>query len=233
MQPYQIIRSKEDLLSHLNSSQKLEIRNLQQMERYLEMNVPSEVWEDASNKNLLSFSKELVQETEEFIFFGRGIQYFHLVSFLTNLTELDLQNNKISDISSISKLKNLKKLYLSYNYIEDISTLKSLLNLTHLFLSSNKLTSYKLALPNLVELSLSGNKLQDTSGLQHSPKLERLNLSETETTDLRTIPHQLFGLKELQLSSNNITEISYLSNIVDLQSLNLGINKYMQKVKKF
>ncbi|CAL6075441.1 leucine-rich_repeat domain-containing protein [Hexamita inflata] len=102
-------------------------------------------------------------------------------------------------------------------------------NLTHLYLYRNKLTSYTLALPNLVELILYGNPLQDKSGLQHSPKLQKLNLSGTKTTDIRTIS-QLFGLKELYLQYNNVTEISYLSNFVDLQILELNNNEQLQNI---
>ncbi|CAL6017130.1 Conserved_hypothetical protein [Hexamita inflata] len=231
MQPINYeIRSKEDLLNHFGSSQKLEISDSEQMENLLEINVPPKVLEDASNRNLLSFGQEFVQQTKELTFTGRKIEHIQLISFLTNLTELNLSNNKISDISTISKLKNLRILDLNSNSIEDIATLQSLPDLTHLGLFYNKFTSYTVALPNLVELSLSCNNLQDKSGLQHSPKLERLDLSWTETTDLRTIPHQLFGLKYLYLLSNNIKEISYLSNIVDLQYLNLGCNKQLQNI---
>ncbi|CAL6032610.1 leucine-rich_repeat domain-containing protein [Hexamita inflata] len=225
------IRSQEDLLSHFGSSQKLEILDLQQMERFSKMDIPPEVWEDASNRNLLSFNQELVQKTKEFVFNDRKIEHIYLISFLTNLTELSLYGNIISDISVISKLKNLKKLDLRDNYIEDISALQSLPDLIHLYISDNKLTSYTLALPSLVYLELSGNKLQDKSGLQHSPKLEILYLSATETTDLRTIPHQLFGLKELYLSSNNLRDISHLSNFVDLQSLSLDYNEQLQNIE--
>ncbi|CAL5993052.1 Conserved_hypothetical protein [Hexamita inflata] len=191
MQPNHEIESQEDLLKHFVSSQKLEILNLEQMENLLTLNVPPEVWEDASNRNLLSFSQELVQGTEEFTFYCRDIEYIYLLSFITNLTELDLSENKISDISAISKLKNLNKLYLSGNYIEDISALQSLPDLTHLQLQQTRIISYTLVLPNLVDLQLGNNKLQDISGLQHSPKLERLNLISTKTTDIQYILQQI------------------------------------------
>ncbi|CAL6075509.1 Conserved_hypothetical protein [Hexamita inflata] len=152
MKHNQIIRSKKDLLKHFGSSKQLEILDLEQMKSLLRMDIPPEVWEDASNRNLLSFNQEFVQRTKQFIFLKRGIQYFHLLSFLTNLTELYLSSNKISDIFSISKLKNLKILDLGSNRIEDISGLQSLSDLAHLFLSYNKLTSFTLSLPNLVEL---------------------------------------------------------------------------------
>ncbi|CAL6075485.1 leucine-rich_repeat domain-containing protein [Hexamita inflata] len=230
MQPNHEIQSKEDLLSHFGSSKQLEILELEQMENLLTLNALPEVWEDASNRNLLSFSQEFVQQTKEVTFDNKWIKHIYLISFLTYLTELSLYNNKVSDISAVSKLKNLKKLDLSCNSIEDISALQSLLNLTHLHLFQNNLTSYTVALPNLVYLSLSYNKLQDKSGLQHSPKLERLYLSLTETTDLRTIPHQLFGLKVQYLSDNNITEIPHLSNFVDLLILKLGNNNQLQNI---
>ncbi|CAL6035538.1 leucine-rich_repeat domain-containing protein [Hexamita inflata] len=225
-----VIESTEDLLKHFGSSQKLEIVNSKQINDLLEMDVELEVWDNASNRNLLSFNQEFVQKTKEFKFNYGPIKNIYLISFLTNLTELVFSSNKISDISSISKLKNLKTLDLRSNRIEDISALYSLTDLTHLYLSNNKLTFYTVALPNLVGLSLSNNKLQDKSGLQHSPKLEILYLSLTETTDLRTIPPQLFGLKQLYLTDNNIMEISYLSNFVDLQILSLDHNKQLQNI---
>ncbi|CAL6067073.1 Conserved_hypothetical protein [Hexamita inflata] len=230
MQPFHIIKCKEDLLNHFGSSQKLQILNLKQMGDLLALNVPPEVWEDASNRNLLSFNKELIQQTIEFTFQRINIEYFHLLSFLTNLTQLDLSGNNISGISAISKLKNMKKLYLSGNCIEDISAFQSLPDLTHLNLQQNKLTSYTLALPNLIELKIGHNQLQDKTGLQYSPNLQDVNLCGTETADLRTIPHQLFGLKTLELYHNNLVEISHLSNFVDLQSLNISYNKLLQNI---
>ncbi|CAL6052079.1 leucine-rich_repeat domain-containing protein [Hexamita inflata] len=232
MQPNHAIKSKEELLNHFGSFKQLEILDQEQMKNLLALNISPEVWENESNRNLISFSQEFVQQTKEFAFNGKNIELIHLLSFLANLTELNLQNNQISDISSISKLTNMKKLYINSNCIENISALQSFTDLTHLGLSKNKLTSYTLALPNLVELLLGYNKLQDKSGLQHSPKLEILQLSGTETTDLHTIPPQLFGLKVLYLLSNNLMEISYLSNFVDLQSLRLGNNKQLQNTQK-
>ncbi|CAL6061529.1 leucine-rich_repeat domain-containing protein [Hexamita inflata] len=231
MKQNHVIRSQEDLLNHFGSSQKLEICDLKQIENLLSLNVQPEVWEDASNKNLLFFSQEFVQKTTKLTLNGREIEHIYLISFLTNLTELNLSENLISDISSISKLKNLKKLNLGRNKIEDISALQSLLNLTHLSLVYNKLTSYTLALPNLVELKLGDNKLVDKSGLQHSHKLESLHLYQTETTDLLTIPPQAFSLKELILNWNNITEISYLSNFIDLYYLDLSYNQQLQNIE--
>ncbi|CAL6107115.1 leucine-rich_repeat domain-containing protein [Hexamita inflata] len=233
MKQNQEIRSKEDLLDHFGSSKQLEILDLQQMKDLLEINVPPEVWEDASNRNLLSFSSEFVWQTKELTLdkYSTSIQHIYLISCLTYLTELNLSKNKVSDLSVISKLKNLKKLDLQENRIKDISALQYLPNLTHLNLFGNYLTSYTLTLPNLVELLLSYNWLLDNSGLQHSPKLQKLYLSGTKTTNLifSTIS-QLFGLKYLDLMYNNISDITYLSNFVDLQILELGGNQQLLNI---
>ena len=62
-------------------------------------------------------------------FWGNGLGNSHLSSItgLTQLAELDLRNNKISDITSVTKLVNLKKLRLKGNPISDTSPLSDLL----------------------------------------------------------------------------------------------------------
>ncbi|CAL5995891.1 leucine-rich_repeat domain-containing protein [Hexamita inflata] len=225
------IKSKSDLLNHFTSSQKLEIVDIQLVKDILKINFLPELFEDAEKRDQLSFNLEFVQKTRKFTFERQNLQYLHLISFLTNLTELNLVMNKISDISVISKLKNLKKLDLSTNIIADLSALQSLASLRTVDLSGNIITSYTIALPNLIDLNLGGNELQNTSGLQFSPQLLNLNLSKTKTTNLSTIPLQLFHLRTLNLSCNDISEIVYISNFLDLQTVNLSFNRSLQNIE--
>jgi Leucine-rich repeat (LRR) protein len=60
---------------------------------------------------------------------------------LTNLTELDLRNNKISDIKPLSNLTKLTWLDLERNQISDIKPLSNLTKLTILSLEGNPLVS--------------------------------------------------------------------------------------------
>ena len=74
---------------------------------------------------------------------------------LTNLTELDLYNNKISDLTPLTGLTNLEWLNLSDNNISDLTPLTGLTNLKNLHLASNNITDsqkaiLKEALPNNV-----------------------------------------------------------------------------------
>ena len=56
---------------------------------------------------------------------------------LTNLTHLELCDNRISDISPLSGLINVKELDLHNNQISDVSPLSGLIDLSHLNLSHN------------------------------------------------------------------------------------------------
>src|SRR4028119_563628 len=59
---------------------------------------------------------------------------------LLNLTELHLNENQITDITSLSALTNLTELSLGHNQITDITSLSALTNLTSLGLGHNKNT---------------------------------------------------------------------------------------------
>src|SRR4028118_827881 len=62
---------------------------------------------------------------------------------LSSLTELDLDNNQISDIKPLESLTNLTQLFLGNNKISDIKPLQSLTNLSILALGDNLLGDIK------------------------------------------------------------------------------------------
>ncbi|CAL5984205.1 leucine-rich_repeat domain-containing protein [Hexamita inflata] len=221
MELYPKIRSKEELLNLFGSSKKLEINDLQQMKDLLEMNIPLEVLEDASNRNLLTFDLELVKRTNKFKIQHRSkLGLVYLVSFLTCLIELDLFSNCIFEISPISKLKNLQILKLSQNYFANISALEQLTELTELYIANCGISSFTLALPNLVKIDICENPLKDQSGLKHSPKLQHLELTRIHTINLDSTI-QLPNLTKLFLSWNQILNINFISNFINLQYLDL------------
>ena len=57
---------------------------------------------------------------------GLGDNNLHLITGLTQLTQLDLRNNQISNVTSLTKLVNLKKLRLEGNSISDTAPLLTL-----------------------------------------------------------------------------------------------------------
>jgi Leucine-rich repeat (LRR) protein len=54
------------------------------------------------------------------------------IEHCTNLEELYLEQNDISDIGPLAGLTNLRKLYLKGNELRNIQPISGLLNLTHL-----------------------------------------------------------------------------------------------------
>ena len=99
---------------------------------------------------------------------------------------LNLYNNELTDISSLSNLSQLSQLDLNSNKLTDISSLSNLSQLSQLDLSSNKLTDIS-ALSNLSQLSqldLSSNKLTDISALSNLSQLTFLNLVDNKIKEL-------------------------------------------------
>jgi internalin A len=145
---------------------------------------------------------------------------------LSNLTELNLNWNKITDITPLSALTNLTYLNLNYNQITDITGLSALTNLTYLSLSSIQITDITglSALTNLKYLNLSANQITDITGLSALTNLTELYLSENQITDITGLS-ALTNLTDLNLYQNEITDITGLSGLTNLKDLALGHNQ--------
>ena len=145
---------------------------------------------------------------------------------MTNLTDLKLYGNKISDISSLKKLKNLISLNLNNNQINDISLLKNLTNLTYLDLGCNQISDISPLnnLINLTDLGLDSNRISDISSLENLTNLTDLRLWNNQISDISSLKN-LINLKSLYLYSNQISDISPLKNLTNLESLRLDSNQ--------
>ena len=146
---------------------------------------------------------------------------------MTNLTDLELDSNIISDsdISVLSNLTKLTRLWLFDNNISDISVLSNLTNLTELYLQINNISDISVLfnLTNLTELWLWGNNISDLSALSNLSNLTVLHLWGNNISDISVLSN-LTNLTELGLGKNIISDISVLSNLTNLTWLNLHIN---------
>ena len=122
---------------------------------------------------------------------------------LTNLTELGLSGNQISNISPLAGLTNLTTLGLAGNQISDISSLSGLTNLS--------------------TLSLSGNQLSDISPLSGLTNLFNLVLIDTQISDISPLAG-LTNLEQLGLADNQISDLSPLAGLKNLTGLRLRNN---------
>ena len=121
-------------------------------------------------------------------------------TFKSDVTELDLSNCGITDISALSVCINLERLNLSGNYIRDISCLVDL--------------------PALKSLNLSNNKLSDVRPLMSLTALEYLNLEKNGITSVTALA-ELSNLKELQLGGNQLKSFVSIAKISSLKTLGL------------
>jgi len=149
---------------------------------------------------------------------GKGITSLAGIEYLSNLTVLNLENNKIQDVSSLAGLKKLRKLNLKSNGLTDLdkANFETLAGapLTHLNLD------YNVVSPE------SGPPvwLSDISVLRKFRMLKELTLSQNKITDISPLS-PLDNLKTLELQNNLIQDVSALQQLKSLKTLNLGNNQ--------
>ena len=144
---------------------------------------------------------------------------------LTNLDTLSLQRNPISDISVLSRMTYLTYLNLHRNAISDISALSGLTNLAWLYLDGNSISDISAlsGLTNLAWLYLDGNSISDISALSDMTNLQILSLDNNSVSDISALS-RMTNLQTLALPNNSISDISHLSGLTNLTSLNLSNN---------
>ena len=154
------------------------------------------------------------------------------VAKLYALTSLNLSGNSISDISALSTLGGLTALDLSDNNISDIRALAELKGLRTLYLDNNPITDFSVLaeLENLTTLSIKGIAISEEQLQALSSALPSCAIhTDTDQEDAADIT--LGGVtfksdvKELNLSSRGITDISALSACRELERLDLTGNK--------
>ena len=151
-------------------------------------------------------------------------ELFNKVENPDKVIELNLYDNRLTDISEIKRFKNLKRLYLDYNgNLEDISALQNLNNLKYLSLCYNKITDISALqnLNNLNTLDIRYNKITNILALENLIRLDVLDIGYNKITNISSLKN-LIRLNVLNIGYNNIKDISALKNLKKLKSLNLN-----------
>ena len=129
-----------------------------------------------------------------------------------NLTELDLRSNLITDISPLKELTKLKTLNLTNNNIKDITPLEANKELIHLSLKGN--------------LQIEGDRSKySEEGIKALDEIGKI-LERNGTIYLDSKQLGLFNnYKNINLSSQNLTDLEILNGFNQLENLNLSFNK--------
>ena len=129
------------------------------------------------------------------------------LDFSSDVTELDLSERHISDLSVLSKCGGLVRLDLSGNQIDDISMLTELQQLEELDLSDNRVEDLMalVSLTKLRRLDVGGNPLSDLTALGYFSALEDLTLDGSSAAHLEALA-RLERLTRLSLRNTGLED---------------------------
>ncbi|MDW3190962.1 MAG: COR domain-containing protein [Cytophagales bacterium] len=120
------------------------------------------------------------------------------------LKSIDLSQNRITDLTLLSKFSNLVELNINGNLVENLNAISELVDLQ--------------------SLDVSVNKISDIQSLKNLTKLTKLNLSQNEVENIGPLAF-LHNLKSLNLRNNRIRNLEPLKNLSMLKTLNCEENK--------
>ena len=140
----------------------------------------------------------------ELILFGNNISDISPVTGLTNLTYLNLVGNNISDISAVAGLTNLTSLGLEGNNISNISPVAGLTNLTLLVLGHNAIEDLSPLVANTGlgegdEIYVNRNPLNAVSIDTHIPALRSRGVRVAAENLITAVPSQVVDIPDSNL----------------------------------
>ena len=151
------------------------------------------------------------------------IKNIETLQVMTNLQNVNLMHNKVSDLSPLNSLSYLLSLNVSNNVIQSLDSLAGLKNLRNLDASNNVLACIgdMSRFPALENLNLNNNQIARIEGLEHNTRLKVLDLSANQLTSLEICKT---GILELYLSANKIASLESIQNLESLQALDISYN---------
>lgn len=143
----------------------------------------------------------------------------------TWIKSINLNNNKVTDISSLSACKNLRHVRLQNNKIKDISPLKDKKQLIVLELDNNEIESISSISNNteLMGLGITNNKLKNLNGIENLD-ISKIDFSHNEVTDLQAVAKNK-NIKKVVGAYNKIRSLSFIEGTQGYTYLDLSHNK--------
>ena len=126
------------------------------------------------------------------------------VHYATNLTRLELDNSRVSDLSPVRDLTNLDFIEV-HGPIPDLSPLAGLINLRR--------------------LDIAGVNVSDLSPLEALTNLKELVIADTNISDLTPVAG-LVNLEYLAFSNDTISDISGLAGLINLKYIHTWGNRF-------
>lgn len=173
----------------------------------------------AALPNCAIHSEQAQQERQEISFGGK--------TFPSDITDLDLSEMGIRDISALANCQFLTRLNLSGNEVSDLSPLMNLQYLQYLDISYNRVSDLRplMGVDSLGFLNASGNEISSTSPLTMMNGLTSLYLDSNPLQDFSGL-RRVATLNSLGLSSTGLRneDLVYLRGLSALMDLNIEDN---------
>ena len=173
----------------------------------------------AALPNCAIHSEQTQQEQQEISFGGK--------TFPSDITDLDLSEMGIRDISALANCQLLTRLNLSGNEVSDLSPLMNLQYLQYLDISYNRVSDLRplMGVDSLSFLNASGNEISSTSPLTMMNGLNSLYLDSNPLQDFSGL-RRVATLNSLGLSSTGLQneDLVYLRGLSAMMDLNIEDN---------
>lgn len=193
------------------------------------------------DKSVRYISFELCSHAEDFADWTKpywienleGIQYAKSATMVDIGYTSAVEGKSIKDVSPLAELTQLDELILKQDGITDVSALKTLVNLTNLDLSMNaeiKDISAVRDMKKLSKLNVSSNAIENVNDIAGLTKLQYLNISGNEISELPDMS-QLTELKTLLASDNKLTDVTTIGQLKNLEALDITKNSGITDVK--
>ena len=162
---------------------------------------------------------------------GMDIQNLEGLQFATNLEELRLDDNPLSDLSPLTGLTTLKEVGISGESLSDLSPLAGLINLEGVGAWHTSISDISplAGLTKLRWLELMDNQISDLSPLAGLTNLKRVEFYGLHEPDLSPLK-DLTGLVRFRIGSSRISDISPLAGLINLEELELFSNRRISDV---
>ena len=169
--------------------------------------------------NCAIHSEQAQQEQQDISFGG--------MTFASDVSELDLSDMGIWDISALSNCQYVTRLNLSGNSISDLSPLMNMPYLQWLDISYNNVSDLRplMGISTLTFLNASGNAISSTSALSMMTGLGTLYLDSNPIRDFSGL-RRLRSITSLGLSQTGLqdSDLPYLQGLQTLTTLNISDN---------
>lgn len=153
-----------------------------------------------------------------------GLDDLEFLRGYSDLMDLSVTENNISDLSPLADKDKLQSIYFDYNNVSDITPLENKSRLAIVEFGYNHVKDISpLKDCPLVSLIAAHNGVEDISILKGITKIRALDLSGNNITDVSDLAY-FEHLNNLYLENNNISDISPLIENEHLNSLNISCN---------